>query len=367
MDFGLSEEQRLLADALAGFLEKELPPARVREIAASESGHDAGLWKALCEQGAAGVLVPEAFGGSGLGLLDACVASQALGYAAAPSPFLSTAVMAPLALASASPALQKEWLPRIATGAACFSVAANERWSKREGGGVREQGDRLAGKSMFALDASAADAFLVATDAGSLALVPRDAQGLALKALPTLDPTRRVAELVFESVRPAEWIGARGGAGAAIDRMLDAGRIAAAFDALGACDRALAMAVAYAKQRVQFGRVIGSFQAVKHLCAEMAAEIEPARSLLWYAAHAFDAVPAEAPLMASLAKSHLADVGRFVVRTATEVHGGIGFTDEHDLQLWFKRAHLDAQLLGGPELLRARAAELQGWSAAGAS
>src|SRR5262245_5215516 len=123
MDFGLSEEQRLLAEALAGFLEKELPPARVRAIAESASGHDAGLWRALCEQGAAGVLVPDEFGGSGLGLLDAVVAAQALGFAAAPTPFLSTAVLAPVAFTAASPALQREWLPKIATGDACFSLA----------------------------------------------------------------------------------------------------------------------------------------------------------------------------------------------------------------------------------------------------
>src|SRR5512134_1109473 len=178
MDFGLSEEQRLLGDALAGFLEKELPTARVRAIAESESGHDAHLWHALAAQGVAGVLVPEEYGGSGLGLLDAVVAAQALGHAAAPTPFLSTALMAPLALAAASPALQKEWLPRIATGDACISVAANERWSRREGAGVREEGESLSGKSLFALDALCADAFLVATDAGSLAFVPRAAPGL---------------------------------------------------------------------------------------------------------------------------------------------------------------------------------------------
>jgi len=367
MDFGLSDEQRLLADSLAGFLEKELPTARVRAIAADEKGHDAALWRALAEQGAAGVLVPEPFGGSGLGLLDAVVVAQALGFACAPTPFLSTAVMAPIALAGASSAVAREWLPRIATGDACFSVAANERWSRREGAGVREQGDRLTGKTLFALDAPCADAFLVATDAGSLALVPRDAQGLQLQPLSTLDTTRRVGELIFDGVPPSEWVGARGDAGALIDRMLDAGRIALAADALGCCDRSLAMAVAYAKQRVQFGRAIGTFQAVKHLCAEMAAQIEPSRSLLWYAAHAFDSVPAEAPLQAALVKSHFADVGRAVVRTATEVHGGIGFTDEHDLQLWYKRAHVDAQLLGGPEWLRERAAKLQGWSGAAQS
>jgi alkylation response protein AidB-like acyl-CoA dehydrogenase len=366
MDFGLSEEQRLLADALAGFLARELPTTRVREIAEGDAGHDAKLWKALAEQGAAGTLIAEEYGGSGLSLLDAVVVAHALGFAAAPTPFLATAVMAPIALRDASPALRREWLPRIATGDACLCVAATETWSRREGAGVREQGAQLAGRSLFALDANAADAFLVATDAGSLALVPRGAPRLSVRALPTLDPTRRVAELVLEGVRPADWIGARGAADLPIQRMLAAGRVAVAADLQGCCDRALAMAVDYAKQRVQFGRVIGSFQAVKHLCAEMAAETEPARSLLWYAAHAFDAVPDEAPWLAALAKSHLADVGRAVVRTATEVHGGIGFTDEHDLQIWYKRAHVDAWLLGGPEQLRDHAARLQGWTATAA-
>jgi alkylation response protein AidB-like acyl-CoA dehydrogenase len=170
-----------------------------------------------------------------------------------------------------------------------------------------------------------------------------------------------VAVFVFYGVRPADSIGGPGGARAAIARMLDCGRIALAADLLGASDRALALAVDYAKQRKQFGRVIGSFQAVKHLCAEMVAEIEPARALLWYAAHAFDAAPEESPLHALLAKSHLADVGTRVVRTATEVHGGIGFTDECDLHLWFKRVAVDRQLLGGPERLRAQAARMQGW------
>jgi alkylation response protein AidB-like acyl-CoA dehydrogenase len=120
-------------------------------------------------------------------------------------------------------------------------------------------------------------------------------------------------------------------------------------------------AVAYAQQRKQFDRVIGSFQAVKHLCAEMVAELEPARSLVWYAAHAFDAVPEEASLMAAHAKAHLSEIGPFVVRTATEVHGGIGFTDEQNLHYWFKRVGVDRALLGSPELLREEAARAQGW------
>jgi alkylation response protein AidB-like acyl-CoA dehydrogenase len=143
--------------------------------------------------------------------------------------------------------------------------------------------------------------------------------------------------------------------------MLAAGQIALAADILGACERAVELAVAYAMQREQFGRTIATFQAVKHLCAEMVAELEPARSLVWYAAYAFDERPEEASLLALQAKAHLAEIGTVIVRTATEVHGGIGFTDECDLHFWFHRVALDRQLLGGPETLRARAAALQGW------
>jgi alkylation response protein AidB-like acyl-CoA dehydrogenase len=144
--------------------------------------------------------------------------------------------------------------------------------------------------------------------------------------------------------------------------MLDAGRVALAADLLGASERALEKAVRYAGQRVQFGRVIGSFQAVKHLCAEMAAELEPARSLVWYAAYAFDHRPDEASLVAAHAKAHLAEIGTAIVRTATEVYGGYGFTDEGELHLWFKRVGLDRQLLGAPDALRGEAAALQGWA-----
>jgi alkylation response protein AidB-like acyl-CoA dehydrogenase len=158
-------------------------------------------------------------------------------------------------------------------------------------------------------------------------------------------------------------LGASGGAGRAIERMLDAGRVALTADILGACEAMLAQAVDYAKQRKQFGRPIGSFQAVKHMCAEMAAELEPTRSLLWYAAYAFDEVPETAAPAIAHAKAHASEIGRFIARTATEVHGGIGITDDQNLHLWFKRIGLDRQLLGAPEILRERAARLQGWVA----
>ena len=362
MDFGLSEEQRLLETNLRRYLETERPVARVREIMASAEGRDDALWQSLAEMGVLGVLVPESEDGSGLGLLDAAVAAAQLGRAVAPAPFLGTAVMAATALTTAgTPAQRKEWLPKIASGALRVGVAATELLSPREGFGFRSEGGRLHGKALLALDA-AADAYLVPVGSESLALVPRDAAGLDVVLLPTIDRTRRFAEIGAEGVSPAEWIGGRDGtAGGAVRRMIDAGRVAVAADVLGASEVAIERAVAYAQQRVQFGRPIGSFQAVKHLCAEMIAELEPARSLVWYAAHAFDALPDESSLLAAHAKAHLCEIGTFIVRTATEVHGGIGFTDEHDLHLWFKRVGVDRQLLGTPDAARDDAARLQGW------
>jgi alkylation response protein AidB-like acyl-CoA dehydrogenase len=361
--FGLSDEQRLLEESVRRFLAERLPIARVRELRDAGGAFDRDAWKELAALGVVGCLVPEEFGGAGLGVLEAAVIATALGHGAAPLPFLGPCVMAPLLLRElGSREQQASWLPRLASGEARIAVAAAERVERRQDAGVRESGGRLDGIALFVIDGPSADAFLVPAG-DDLWLVPRGAPGLEALALPTLDATRPLAELRFRSVEPAERLGAPGAAGAALDHVIDVARALLAADLLGCCDRSLELAVAYAMQRRQFERPIASFQAVKHLCAEMAAQIEPARALVWYAAHAFDALPEEAALDAALAKSHLAEVATFVVRTATEVHGGIGFTDAYDLHFWFKRAALARQLLGGPALLRARAAALQGWAA----
>jgi alkylation response protein AidB-like acyl-CoA dehydrogenase len=362
MDFGLSEEQRLLDDSVRRFLAERLPIGRVRALRDAGEVFDPAAWTELAALGVVGCLVSEAHGGAGLGVLDAAVIATALGHGAAPLPFLSSGVLAPLLLEGlGSPEQQRSWLPRLASGEARVAVAAAERVELRQDAGVRAAGGRLSGIALFVPDALGAEALLVPSG-DDLWLVAPDARGLELRPLPTIDATRRLAELRLADVAPAERVGPAGGAGPALERALDVARVVLAADVLGCCDRALELAVAYAQQRRQFDRPIASFQAVKHLCAEMAAAIEPARALLWYAAHAFDALPDEAPLLAALAKSHLAEVGTFVLRTATEVHGGIGFTDACDLHFWFHRAALDRQLLGGPEKLRARAAALQGWA-----
>jgi alkylation response protein AidB-like acyl-CoA dehydrogenase len=295
---------------------------------------------------------------------------------------LGSAVMAPVALMTAgTPDQRSRWLPPIAAGECRVGIAATELMSRHEDAGVEARDGRLYGKALMVIDSGFADCFLVAIGSvnapdsapQSLAIVSARASGLVRKPLTTIDRTRSFGELVFDGAEVEGWIGGPGGAAEANRRMLTAGRVALAADLLGASARAIELSVEYAGKREQFGRVIASFQAVKHMCAEMIAELEPARSLVWYAAHAFDESssdgpasddqPEEARLMAAHAKAHLAEIGRDIVRTATEVHGGIGFTEEQNLHYWFKRVGVDRQLLGTPDQLREEAARLQGWSA----
>jgi alkylation response protein AidB-like acyl-CoA dehydrogenase len=359
MDFGLSPEQQMLRDAVDRLLREHCPLDHVRKVAAGGNNVSAAVVAAMAELGLPGIVVPEEHGGLGLGLLDAAVVAEALGAAVAPAPFMASAVLAPLALRLAgSPAQQAHWLPRIADGSARVGVGLTEAVNRRDGGGVEAGGGTLRGTALFVLDSADADAFIIADQRGRMHLVAGDAERLERVSLSTIDLTRSVGELRLDGVA-AEPLGDDDGGTAR--RLVAAGRVLLAADSVGAGDAMIAQAVGYAGEREQFGRVIGSFQAVKHMCAEMAARLEPCRSLVWYAAHAFDAVPDEALLMACHAKSHTGEAGRFVARTATEVHGGMGFTDLLGLHYWFKRIGFDRQVLGGPEIVRAEAAALQGW------
>jgi alkylation response protein AidB-like acyl-CoA dehydrogenase len=358
MDFGLSEDQQLLYDTVRSFLAERVPIARVRELEERDSPNDREVWQGLAELGVAGILIPEKQGGSDLTLLDAALVSQALGHAATPSPFLSTSVMAVLALRELDAGSQADaWLGGIAGGELWFGVAATELFSRREGAGVSLDGEKLRGKAMLALDCVGADYVLVPVGEDRLAVIRADAPGLETHPLRTIDKSRSVAELVLDGT-PTEAL--FDGAGAAIARMLDAGRAGLAADTLGACETMIEQSVAYSLERKQFDRAIGSFQAVKHMCAEMIAELEPARSLLWYAAYSFDAAPEEFPEMAAHIQAHSAEIGREIASVATQVHGGVGWTDEQNLHVWYKRIGVARHLLGGPELLRERVAQLQG-------
>ena len=356
MDFGLSEDQVLLQETIRSLLSDQVPIERVRALREESCPVDRRIWHSLAEIGATGILVPEARGGSDLSLLDAALVAESLGHAVTPAPFLASSILATVALKSIDSAQVGAWLSGIASGEAIVGVAFTEIFSRREGAGVSLADGKLEGKALMALDACAADLMLVALDADRLAMIRRDAAGVETTRLATTDATRCTAEVVLSGVTPEAIFE---DCAHAIERALDAGRIALAADTLGACEAMIEQSVAYANQRKQFDRLIGSFQAVKHMCSEMVAELEPARSLLWYAAHSFDASPDEAPLMACHVLAHVSEIGREIASVATQVHGGIGWTDEQNLHFWFKRIGAARHLLGGPEFLRERAASLQ--------
>jgi alkylation response protein AidB-like acyl-CoA dehydrogenase len=359
MDFALSEEQRMLQDSVSGYLRSTCSIEVVRAAAESGQTHNPTLAQGLTDLGVTSILVPEDFGGVGLGFLEAALVAESLGAVAAPVSFLGTAVMAPVALIKAGSEDQKEkHLPLIAAGEAVYGVAVTEQIGRRDSDGIQVDGGKLQGQAMFVIEGIDADHLIVADSAGALYLV--DATSVERTPLKTIDRTRSVAKIVFHN-SPAELLPGSANDSEALLSMIDAGRVMLAADVLGAGQKMVDDSIAYAKERRQFKRVIGSFQAVKHMCAEMAAELEPCRSMIWYSAHALDAIPEEARLMACHAKAHLAEVGKFVARTATEVHGGMGMTDLLGLHYWFKRIGLDRQLLGAPELVREEAARAQGW------
>jgi alkylation response protein AidB-like acyl-CoA dehydrogenase len=358
MEFDISADQKMMQESLDKTLARVCPLERVR---GARDGQAPDVLKAVADLGVTGILIPEAFGGLGLHLLDAALAAEMFGRHVAPVPFVASSVMAPLALiGSGSDAQKNKYLPPLADGSLTAGVAVSEQAAgAREKAGIAAKGGKLSGSALFVLDFAGAGIFIAADKFGGLYIVDAKAKGLERTTLTTIDATRAIGELHFDNVEAEPLTG--GNPQATLDRMIDAGRIMLAADTLGAGGRMIEKAVDYAKERKQFGRVIGSFQAVKHLCAEMIAELEPCRALIWYAAYAFDERPAEARRMAAHAKAHTSDVGTFVARTATEVHGGMGFTDLLGLHYWFKRIGFDRQALGGPEKARHDAAVAQGW------
>ena len=290
MDFALSHDQRMMQASIAGVLDRASPLERVRAFAGGREAVARDVWAALVEIGAAGMLISEHHGGLGLGLLDAALAAEALGSRVAPSPFLGSAILAPIALTLAGTGAQQDaWLPKLATGEVIAGAALHEAiGGARDAAGVSVDGIRLTGHALFALDTPGADILLVADRAGGLHLVGLDSKGVEVSATSTIDGTRRFGEVKFANAAAEPLVRGSG----VLPRLRDAAFVILAADMLGAAQAMLDKAVAYAAERRQFGRPIGSFQAVKHMCAEMAAELEPCRALVWYAAYAFDAVPA---------------------------------------------------------------------------
>ena len=351
-------EQEELRRSLRRFLDEVSPVAEVRRLMDTEEGYDPKVWSRMAtELGLQGIHVPEAMGGAGLGQVELAVVFEELGRRLACVPYFSTVGLAVNALlASGDEAAQAELLPRLASGEATGTLAVLEdpgTWDL-DGLGTRarrsDDGWVLDGHKSFVVDGHTADVVLVAarTPMGLAVLaVEEGAPGLERVPVPTLDQTRKLARLELSGT-PARLVGQAGGAETWLRRALDLAAVALATEQVGSAQRCLDMTVAYAKVRQQFGRPIGSFQAIKHRCADMLLRVESARAAAYYAAWAAAEDADELPAVASLARAYCSEACSWVAGETIQVHGGIGFTWEHDAHLYFKRAKASELLLGDP-------------------
>jgi alkylation response protein AidB-like acyl-CoA dehydrogenase len=356
MNFALTKEQELLQDTVRGFVAKECPPPTVRAIFDGERQAAAALWNGLVEIGIAGLVVPEAHGGAGLEVLELALVAEELGRGAVPVPFLGHALATSAIANGASAAQREKHLPRLAAGGARATVALAEdggRWLPSDWRLELANG-RVSGRKLFVPDAQGADVFVVGGRGGAFAVVEAG-PAVRVTSDATLDRGRPLATLEFENA-PAELLEAGDAS-----RLVDAGCVLLAADAFGAAHQLVRNTAAYLQTRQQFGQPLAQFQALKHQLANMALDVDPTRGLWWYAAHALDHVRADAPRAAALAKAHITERAQHVAREAVEAHGGIGFTWESDVQIWFKRILFDRLWLGAPELHRERFAALEGW------
>jgi alkylation response protein AidB-like acyl-CoA dehydrogenase len=355
MDFGFSEEQEMLRSSARDFLAKEAPMTYVRKMMDDERGYTDELWRKMAALGWMGLILPEEVGGSGLDFVDMVVVLEEMGRAVLPGPFFSTVILAGVAIAEGGSAAQKAaYLSKIADGSLKATLAHLEpsgRWdadgiqleAKPDGGGYV-----LTGTKLFVPDANVVDLFVVAartpgstgTDGVTLFLVDAKAPGIGVTMLKTMDQTRKLGEVTFKGVKVGgdAVLGPVGGGWALLDRVADRGKVGLAAEMCGGAQKVLEMSVEYAKVREQFGKPIGSFQAIQHKCANMLVEVESSKSITYYAAWAVANDVAEAPLAAAMAKAYTSDAYRHTAGEGIQIHGGIGFTWEHDMHIFFKRA-----------------------------
>ena len=355
MDFSFTPDQSLLRSSARAFLDEHCKPATVRLLWDDPRGESEAMWKEMAQLGWLGLGLPEEHGGSGLGMVETALLLEELGRAAYPGPYWPTMLVGHAIAEAGSDAQQKRWLGAIAGGGARAALAlldADLDWSPPAAVTRAERtadGWQLTGTKRYVAWPHVADVLLVparAPEGLSLFLVDPSASGLTSSPVQSMDPGLRLAHLTLDRmpVRPDETLGRVGSAGPLLLRLLRRGALGAAAEMLGAARRCLDMAVGYAKIREQFGQPIGSFQAIRHKCAEMLLETENSHAAVYYAAWALDAGADDAGTAASIAKSYVGDASRKVCSEAIQVHGGIGFTWEYDLHMYFKRAKaLEAQ------------------------
>jgi alkylation response protein AidB-like acyl-CoA dehydrogenase len=354
MDFGFSEEQDMLRQSVRDFLEAECPMTYVRQMMEDERGYSEDQWKKMVELGWTGLIIPEQYGGAGLNMVDMVVVLEEMGKVVMPGPFYASAILGGAAIElGGSDAQKQRYLPDLAAGtrkATLAQVEESGRWdaegiavaAKAAGGGYS-----LSGTKLFVHDAHNADLLIVpvrtggsGSDGVTLLIVDAKAKGVATRVLKTMDQTRKLCEVRFDNVQVNgdAVLGAVGKGWPLLDRIVDRAKVALCAEMCGGAQKVLEMSVEYAKVREQFGKPIGSFQAIQHKCANMMVQVESAKSATYYAAWAVANDVPEAHLAACMAKAYCSDAYRFVSAEGIQIHGGIGFTWEHDMHLYFKRA-----------------------------
>lgn len=356
MNFDFSDDQKQLRDQARKFLTEKCPPKAVRVVLDGKAPYDKELWKGLAEMGFLGVAIPEEFGGAGAGHLELCVIAEEMGRANAPVPFSSTVYLAAEALLLAgSEAQKKKWLPAIASGEAIGTLALFEGKGNPSPKNVQLAAANgvLNGVKKPVADGAIADFAVVAARTGSsgrendvsLFLVDLKAGGVEVKSLTNLDPTRGQAEIAFRECK-AEPLGAAGEGWSILTQVLDRAAVLCAFEQVGGADRALEMGRDYALDRIAFGRQIGSFQAVKHMLADMYVSATLARSNSYYGAWALSTNAAELPEAAAAARISATQAFQHCAKNNIQVHGGMGFTWEFDCHMYYRRANVMALGLG---------------------
>jgi alkylation response protein AidB-like acyl-CoA dehydrogenase len=356
MDFDFSDEQKQLRDEARKFLTEKCPPKAVRAVLDGKQAYDRELWKGLASMGFLGVAIPEAYGGAGAGHLELCVIAEEMGRALAPVPFSSTVYLAAEALLLAgSEAQKRKWLPAIASGDAIGTLALFEGSGNPSPQAIRltSSGGHLNGVKKPVPDGTVADFAIVAARAGSsgretdiaLFLVDMKTEGIEARSLSNVDPSRGQAELVLKNCK-AEPLGPVNEGWSILSRVLDRAAVLMAFEQIGGADRALEMGRDYALDRVAFGRPIGSFQAVKHLLADMYVAATLARSNCYYGAWALSTDAAELPEAAAAARISATQAFQHCAKNNIQVHGGMGFTWEFDCHLYYRRSNAMALSLG---------------------
>jgi len=355
MQFGLSESQEILRDSARKFFTGECPISEVRRLMETDTAYDAALWSKLAAQGYTGIVFPEEYGGVGLGKVELILLMEEAGRALLPGPFFATVALAGAVLeATGTPEQRKRYLTPICQGSARATVAmleASASWDPTE---VKMEavGGKLTGEKRFVPDAGVAD-FLVVMARNGVFVVEAKTVGVQVRPMKGMDLTRKLCSVQFDGAR-AERLGNSAG----LATGLHVATAALVAEMVGGMQRTLDLTVEYAKTRKQFGKPIGAFQAVQHQCADMYLETESSRSAAYYAAWALDVNAPDAAVAVSIAKSYAGDACRTVGNRGIQVHGGMGFTWENDLHLYYRRAKASETMLGDATFHRERIARL---------